>query len=79
MKTAVARRDALQKLLNALENGKPVRSVVLDERDAEGLRDLPDHREAVMYIANVAEDSPAENPLVEQVRASLPSKAPRSS
>jgi ribosome-binding ATPase len=69
-KTAVARRDALQKLLTALENGKPVRSVTLDERDTEALKDL--HlitAKPVMYIANVAEDSPTENPLVEQVRA----------
>lgn len=69
-KTAVARRDALQKLLTALESGKPVRSVHLDERDTEALKDL--HlitAKPVMYIANVAEDSPAQNPLVEQVRA----------
>ena len=68
-KTAVARRDALQKLLTALESGKPVRSVVLDERDEEALKDL--HlitAKPVMYIANVAEDSPTENPLVEQFR-----------
>jgi len=69
-KVAVARRDALQKLLTALENGKPVRSVVLDERDEEALKDLQlITAKPVMYIANVAEDSPAENPLVEQVRA----------
>jgi len=69
-KTAVARRDALQKLLTALENGKPARSVALDEREAAELKDL--HlitAKPVMYIANVAEDSPAANPLVDKVRA----------
>jgi ribosome-binding ATPase len=68
-KTAVARRDALQKLLTALENGKPARSVALDERDAEALRDL--HlitAKPVMYIANVAEDASEDNPLVAPVR-----------
>jgi GTP-binding protein YchF len=68
-KTAVARRDGLQKLLAALENGKPARSVVLDEREAPELRDL--HlitAKPVMYVANVAEDSPEENPLVVPVR-----------
>jgi ribosome-binding ATPase len=68
-KTAVARRDGLQKLLTALESGKPARSVVLDEREAPELRDL--HlitSKPVMYVANVAEDSPEENPLVGPVR-----------
>jgi ribosome-binding ATPase len=69
-KTAVARRDGLQKLLTALENGTPARSVLLDEREAAELRDL--HlitAKPVMYVANVAEDSPEENPLVAPVRA----------
>jgi GTP-binding protein YchF len=68
-KAAVARRDGLQKLLTALENGSPARSVVLDEREASELRDL--HlitAKPVMYVANVAEDSPEENPLVAPVR-----------
>ena len=69
-KTAVARRDALQKILTALEAGRPARSVELDPRDAAELRDL--HlltAKPVMYIANVAEDSPAHNPLVERVKS----------
>jgi GTP-binding protein YchF len=69
-KTAVARRDALQKLLTALENGRPVRSVALDEREAEVLKEL--HlitAKPVMYIANVAEDATEDNPLVAPVRA----------
>jgi GTP-binding protein YchF len=69
-KTAVARRDALQKLLTALENGKPARGVTLDERDAEVLKEL--HlitAKPVMYVANVAEDATEDNPLVAPVRA----------
>jgi GTP-binding protein YchF len=69
-KTAVARRDALQKLLTALEAGKPARSVALDERDTEALRDL--HlitSKPVMYVANVAEDGAEDNPLVAPLRA----------
>jgi hypothetical protein len=69
-KTAIARRDALQKLLTALEAGRAARSVTLEPRDAEHIRDL--HlitAKPVMYIANVAEDSPADNPLVAQVQA----------
>jgi ribosome-binding ATPase len=68
-KSALARRDGLQKLLTALENGSPARSVVLDEREAAELRDL--HlitAKPVMYVANVAEDSPQENPLAAPVR-----------
>jgi hypothetical protein len=68
-KTAVARRDTLQKVLSALEAGQPARSVALDQRDAEHVRDL--HlitAKPVMYVANVAEDSPGENPLVARVQ-----------
>jgi GTP-binding protein YchF len=68
-KTAVARRDALQKLVTALENGKPARSVVLDEREREQVRDLQlITAKPVMYIANVAEDAPEDSPLVAPVR-----------
>jgi GTP-binding protein YchF len=68
-KTAVARRDALKKILTALENGKPVRGVALSEAEADVLKEL--HlitAKPVMYIANVAEDSPADNPLVAAVQ-----------
>jgi len=68
-KTAVARRDALQKLVTALENGKPARSVVLDERERDTVRDLQlITAKPVMYIANVAEDATEDNPLVAPVR-----------
>jgi GTP-binding protein YchF len=68
-KAAVARRDGLVKILAALEAGRPARSVALDEREADALRDLQlITAKPVMYIANVAEDSPRENPLVAPVR-----------
>lgn len=68
-KAAVARRDALKKIQDALENGKPARSVQLDERDADLWKEL--HlitAKPVMYIANVAEGSGENDPLVEPVR-----------
>jgi len=67
-KAAVIRRDALQKVLTALENGKPARSVTLGAEEAEILNEL--HlitAKPVMYIANVAEDSRKDNPLVAAV------------
>jgi GTP-binding protein YchF len=68
-KTAVARRDALKKLLTALENGKPARSVTLDDAEAEILKDLQlITAKPVMYIANVDESSAADNPMVAAVR-----------
>jgi hypothetical protein len=68
-KTAIARRDGLQKLLTALGEGKPARSVTF----AEGEDDLRNElhlitAKPVMYVANVAEDSPADNPHVAAVR-----------
>jgi len=69
-KAAVARRDGLQKLATALEAGKPARSVVFAEQETDALKDLQlITSKPVMYIANVAEDSPEENPLVAPVRA----------
>ncbi len=68
-KAAMARRDALKKLLDALENGNPVRTVQLGESEADVLQEL--HlitAKPVMYVANVAEDSPPDNPLVAAVR-----------
>ena len=69
-KTAVARRDALKKLLEALEQGRPARSVVLEQREAAELKDL--HlitAKPVMYIANVAEGDSEASPLVAPVKA----------
>jgi hypothetical protein len=69
-KTAIARRDGLKKIAAALEAGKPARSVTLAEPEADVLKDL--HlitAKPVMYVANVAEDSTEDNPLVAPVRA----------
>jgi GTP-binding protein YchF len=68
-KAAVARRDALKKLLTALESGLPARSVALAEGESDVLKEL--HlitAKPVMYIANVAENSPPDNPLVAAVQ-----------
>src|SRR5690606_1856802 len=68
-KTAVARRNVLQKLSAALEEGRPIRALTLDDADRELLREL--HlltAKPVMYIANVAEGVGEGEPLVERVR-----------
>jgi hypothetical protein len=68
-KAAVARRDGLQRLLTALANGKPARSVPLTEGEDDVRNEL--HlitAKPVMYIANVAEDSPPDNAYVAAVR-----------
>jgi ribosome-binding ATPase len=68
-KAAVARRDALQKLVTALENGQPARTVTFDERERDAIRDVQlITAKPVMYIANVAEDATDDNPLVAPVR-----------
>ena len=68
-KAAVARRDGLKKLLNALESGKPARTVTFVEGEDDVRNEL--HlitAKPVMYVANVAEDSPEDNPYVAAVR-----------
>jgi ribosome-binding ATPase len=69
-KVAVARRDALQRLLEALESGRPARTVTIEDREGlEAVKEL--HlitAKPVMYIANVAEDATEDNPLVAPVR-----------
>lgn len=67
-KSAVARRNVLQKLAAALEQGRAVRDLELDDADREVLREL--HlltAKPVMYIANVAEGSAEDDPLVARV------------
>jgi GTP-binding protein YchF len=68
-KAAVARRDSLKKLLDALEAGQPVRGLALTDQDAEVLKEL--HlisAKPVMYIANVAEGADADDPLAKRVQ-----------
>lgn len=69
-KTAVARRDSLQKVLKELEAGRPVRSIELTAKDQEALADL--HlisAKPVMYIANVGEDNREDDAIVAKVKA----------
>jgi len=68
-KAAVARRDVLKRVLDALEAGRPVRSLALEPAEEAELRDL--HlltAKPVMYIANVAEGGSEDDPLVARVR-----------
>ncbi|MFL2546117.1 MAG: redox-regulated ATPase YchF [Candidatus Rariloculaceae bacterium] len=69
-KEAVIWRDLLKRVLTALEEGTPVRELSFEPPEQELLRGI--HlitAKPVMYIANVAEDGQAENPLVERVAA----------
>ena len=69
-KAAVARRDALQKLLDGARERQA--RAQRDARRARAPRSLKDLHlitaKPVMYIANVAEDAPEDNPLVAPVR-----------
>jgi GTP-binding protein YchF len=71
-KAAVIRRDSLRRVLDGLEAGRPVRDVAVDaDADAqEAIRELfLLTAKPVMYIANVAEDTPHGNPLSARVEA----------
>lgn len=64
--------DALERMVAAMEDGKPGRSVELSDEEAEALRDL--HlltTKPILYVANVGEDEAADstnNPHVGRVR-----------
>ncbi|PWK16587.1 redox-regulated ATPase YchF [Tumebacillus permanentifrigoris] len=72
VKEAVLEISVLERLKEAFENGKPARSVDLDEEEKHVIRDL--HLltiKPVLYVANVAEDEVAnaeENEYVKRVR-----------
>ena len=69
-KDAVALRDVLTKLVAHLDEGKPVRSLVLNENElalTKTLHLLTD--KPTMYIANVNEDGFENNPYLDKVRA----------
>lgn len=60
----------LQRIREVLDQGKPVRSMDLDDDDRERLRELPLlTAKPVMYLANVADDGFENNPLVDKVQA----------
>ncbi|MBL0165477.1 MAG: redox-regulated ATPase YchF [Xanthomonadales bacterium] len=68
-KEALAKRPVLQKLADALNEGKPARAVDLDEDELALVRDLfLLTLKPLMYIANVLEDGFKDNPLLELVR-----------
>ncbi|MEY1661371.1 redox-regulated ATPase YchF [Isoalcanivorax beigongshangi] len=59
----------LEKLLPALHDGRPARSVALDDDERKALRSFNLLTlKPTMYIANVAEDGFEDNPLLEAVR-----------
>ena len=67
-KDAVTWRDLLRRVLTTLEEGTPVREQVFEPSEQSLLRDI--HlitAKPVMYIANVAENSRKQSPLVERV------------
>src|SRR5690554_3153344 len=67
-KAAVARRDTLRRVLEALEAGRPARSVELEPGESDVLAEL--HlitAKPVMYIANVAEGAGEDDPLAQRV------------
>ncbi len=68
-KEAIARKPVLAKLLAALNDGKPGRSVGLDEEELALVRDMfLLTLKPVLYIANVNEDGFENNPHLEAVR-----------
>jgi len=69
-KSAVARRDALRKVVTELEAGRPARGVELSDPEQLLLKELNlITAKPVLYIANVAENAPLSNPLVDRVAA----------
>jgi GTP-binding protein YchF len=67
-KKAVAFRALLQRVAEYLDQGRPVRSIDLDEHDRQSLRDL--HlltAKPVMYVANISERELGGNPLAAEV------------
>ncbi|MBP6515333.1 MAG: redox-regulated ATPase YchF [Steroidobacteraceae bacterium] len=68
-KDAIRWRDALRRIQVHLDQGKPVRSMVLDEFERARLRELPLlTAKPVLYVANVLEDGFHDNPHLEAVR-----------
>ncbi|TDJ47937.1 MAG: redox-regulated ATPase YchF [Gammaproteobacteria bacterium] len=69
-KDAVIWRDLLRRILDSLEAGTPVRAMEFQPQEYGLLQDI--HlitAKPVMYLANVAEGEPTDNPYLESVRA----------
>jgi GTP-binding protein YchF len=74
-KLAAARRELLERVTAHLNQGLPVRTLDLDTEARAALRDLfLLTAKPVLYIANVAEDGFAANPLLERVQAQAASE-----
>jgi len=68
-KDALKKVGLLKRVLEILDEGRPVRLLEVDEKERIQLREL--HlitRKPVMYVANVSESGLVDNPLVEKVR-----------
>ena len=69
-KAAIYRRDLLETVRDHLGEGKPVRTLDLDDNAVAELRDLQLlTSKPVMYIANVNDDGFENNPLLDTLRA----------
>ncbi|HEU0276979.1 MAG TPA: redox-regulated ATPase YchF [Rhodanobacteraceae bacterium] len=69
-KEAMARRPVLEKIAAALNDGRPARSVPLDEEEHGTIRELfLLTAKPLMYVANVLEDGFEHNPFLDAVRA----------
>ena len=69
-KKILFRRDLLERVKAHLDQGRPVRSIGLDEDSLAEIRDLfLLTAKPTMYIANVAEDGFSANPLLDKVQA----------
>jgi GTP-binding protein YchF len=68
-KTARARQDVLSSLRDHLDAGAPARTADLDTEQLDSLRELNLlTAKPVLYVANVADDGLANNPLLDRVR-----------
>ncbi|MFY9975632.1 MAG: redox-regulated ATPase YchF [Chromatiaceae bacterium] len=68
-KKALARKALLERVRDHLDEGRPVRALGLDADERAEIRDLfLLTAKPTMYIANVAEDGFADNPMLEAVR-----------
>jgi GTP-binding protein YchF len=68
-KGARKRLEVLEKLKSCLDSGRRARNAALDADERKSIRDL--HlitTKPVMYVANLAESAPEDNPWLEQVR-----------
>ncbi|MFP4063291.1 MAG: redox-regulated ATPase YchF [Halochromatium sp.] len=69
-KTQLARKALLERVSAHLDQGRPVRALELSAEERAELRELfLLTAKPTMYIANVAEDGFADNPLLERIRA----------